>query len=156
MSTSIVRSRHTNNVSLGSRFDWFVIEQGHATDDIYIKLNPVVKARVHDPYAAQTLADFYTQKAAIQDLNFTYIAMSYCDTCDFLDSVDWRLRSFEDTFNLGRLKYTIRFSNSKEITVTAYNERQAIERAQYRLESTGVTNADTIDSAKVIFTADCD
>ena len=154
MSTSIVRSRHQNTASLGSRFDWFVIETGAASDDISVQLNPAIYARVKDPYAAANLVKYLNDRAEIKDLSLTYKALSYTETCDYLDEFDWRLRSFDDTFNLTRSKYTVRFSDSKEISVTAYSEPQAVMRAQYRLESLGVINPDVIESAEIIFVQD--
>ena len=157
MSRTMIRSRVENNSSLGSRFDWFVVEVGYSTDDSadkfmpnQVRLNPSVKARVHDPIAAAALCKHYQHDAMNKKLPLDYKFLSYNETQELFESNGWRIRSFDDTFANDRSSYVVRFKGLGDVTVTACNERQAIARAQERVGDRGIVNADTLDSAWIV------
>ena len=98
MSLSICRSRSTNECSLGSRFDWFVVRHSVSSGDPEIKVLPQVLARVTSIYMAEALAKYQRKVASNSFDTCTIATYSYQEMQEMLARFDNRVLSFPDVF----------------------------------------------------------
>lgn len=99
MTLSVLRSRSTNECSLGSRFDHFVVEHSHSPADPNVKVLPKVLARVYDPELAYVAARHYRERNKNLRREYSTIAVyGYHDFQAMLARFDNRILSFPDVF----------------------------------------------------------
>lgn len=98
MSLSVCRSRSSNECSLGSRFDWFVVRHGYSPEDFNVKVLPKILARCYSFESAQLLQRHEAQKPQNHSNVCSIATYSYSELQTMLARFDNRILSFPDVF----------------------------------------------------------
>jgi len=102
-SLAVCRTRSTNEISLGSRFDWFVVEHGNLADAPEQQLLPRIIARCSDIYQADVLRAHQKSlrartKIASDRNDMRYVTYSYSELQRMLARYGNRVRCLNDVW----------------------------------------------------------